>query len=284
MPALLSILKPHVKDLGSFTVRRLLPAAAQRMIGPFIFWDHMGPAAFKPGDGINVRPHPHIGLATVTYLFEGAMLHRDSLGTVQVVLPGDVNWMVAGNGMVHSERSRPEDLITGYRVHGIQSWVALPQAHEQGAPSFSHHLKASLPMIRPPGTELRLIAGTAFGERSPVPVYSDTLYLAAKLSANATFELPPEHEDRAVYVVEGDVMVAGVMIAPAQMAVLTPGETVSIHAATDARLMILGGAQMDGKRNFVASRRELIDNARMRWREQRFAPVPGETEFIPLPD
>jgi redox-sensitive bicupin YhaK (pirin superfamily) len=257
------------------------------MVGPFIFFDHMGPATFAPGSGVDVRPHPHIGLATVTYLFEGAILHRDSLGSVQRITPGDVNWMTAGSGIVHSERSPADERPAGPRLHGIQTWVALPQAHEGAEPEFSHHPKATLPSIERPGVAMRLIAGRAFGARAPVKTYSEMLYLAAEMAPEARLELPPEHEERAVYVVDGDVSVAGQAVAPYHLAVLAPGETVELAAATSARLMLLGGAKMDGDRivwwNFVASSRERIEAAKLRWSEQRFAPVPGETEFIPLP-
>jgi redox-sensitive bicupin YhaK (pirin superfamily) len=280
-------LKPHTKDIGGLEVRRLLPAHPHQMVGPFIFFDHMGPAEFAPGQGIDVRPHPHIGLATVTYLFEGAIMHRDSLGCVQRIEPGAVNWMTAGSGIVHSERTDPADRVTGARLHGIQTWIALPRAHEQTAPAFSHHPQSSLPVITQTGVEMRLIVGSAFGKKAPTPAFSEIFYLAAEMDAEAAFELPPEHEERAVYVVEGSVQVGGAALAPLHMAVLPAGAAVKIEAASAARLMLLGGAKMDGERhiwwNFVASSRELIEDAKARWREQRFAAVPGETEFIPLP-
>lgn len=288
MPAITTMLKPHVKDLGGFEVRRLLPAASRRMVGPFIFFDHMGPARFPPGQGIDVRPHPHIGLATVTYLFEGAILHRDSLGSVQRIEPGDVNWMTAGRGIVHSERTAPEDRAAGARLHGIQTWVALPEKDEQTAPGFTHHPRDTLPVITGPGVEMRLIAGHAFGSRAPATTYSDMFYLAVELAQGARIALPPEHEERGVYVVEGAVSVAGDPLAPLHMAVLPDHGTVEIAAASPARIMLFGGARMDGERhiwwNFVASSRELLEHAKTRWREGRFVPVPGETEFIPLPD
>lgn len=281
-------LKPHTKDLGGFEVRRLLPGHPQRMVGPFIFFDHMGPAAFAPGQGIDVRPHPHIGLATVTYLFEGALVHRDSLGTVQRIEPGDVNWMTAGDGIVHSERTAPQDRKTGVRLHGIQTWVALPKAHEQTAPCFSHHPKTSLPIITRPGVEMRLIVGAAFGENAPAPTFSEIFYLGVAMKAGASFDLPAEHEERGIYVVAGEVRVSGTPIAPLHLAVLPAGETTRVETASTAHLMLLGGARMDGERfiwwNFVSSSRDLIEDAKTRWREQRFPPVPGENEFIPLPD
>ena len=192
------VLKPHVKDIGGFEVRRLLPAFPRNLVGPFIFFDHMGPAAFAPGNGLDVRPHPHIGLATVTYLFEGAMMHRDSLGTVQRIEPGDVNWMTAGDGIVHSERTDPQDRAAGIRMHGIQTWVALPLSHERTAPEFHHHPASTLPVITEPGARLRVIAGHAFSARSPVRTYSDTLYVAAEMQAGGKIALPAEHEERGV--------------------------------------------------------------------------------------
>lgn len=282
-----TLLKPHTKDLGGFEVRRLLPGHPIRMVGPFVFFDHMGPATFPRGGGVDVRPHPHIGLATVTYLFEGALLHRDSLGSVQRIAPGDVNWMTAGHGIVHSERSPDDERAAGPRLHGIQTWVALPQADEQAEPTFSHHPRATLPAIERPGVAMRLIAGRAFGERAPVKTYSDMFYLAMDIAAGASIALPAEHEERAVYVVEGEVSMAGRSVAPCHLAVLAAGETVEVCATTPARLMLLGGAKMDGDRiiwwNFVASTREAIEAAKRRWSQQDFPPVPGETEFIPLP-
>ncbi|TMG83764.1 MAG: pirin family protein [Betaproteobacteria bacterium] len=288
MSAQIALLTPHVKDLGGFQVQRLLPAFPTKMVGPFIFFDHFGPAAFSAGQGIDVRPHPHIGLATVTYLFEGAIVHRDSLGTVQRIEPGDVNWMTAGKGIVHSERTAAEDRVAGRRLHGLQTWVALPKSHEQAEPEFSHHGKASLPQIALPGVRMRLIAGTAFGERAPTPTFSPIFYVAVEMDAGAAFDLYPEHEERGVYAVEGEIRVASERLAMHHMTVLEPWTTVRIEAETAALLILLGGTKMDGDRliwwNFVASSRELIDEASARWRGQTFARVPGETEFIPLPE
>jgi redox-sensitive bicupin YhaK (pirin superfamily) len=257
------------------------------MVGPFVFFDHMGPAVFAPGGGVDVRPHPHVGLATVTYLFDGALMHRDSLGSVQRITPGDVNWMTAGSGIVHSERSPDDERPAGPRLHGIQTWIALPLAHEDAGPEFSHHPKASLPAIERPGVAMRLIAGSAFGERAPVKTYSEMFYLAVDMATGATIVLPPEHEERGVYVVEGDVRVGDERVAEYHLAVLPSGKAVELSAARPSRLMLLGGAKMDGDRiiwwNFVASSRERIEAAKLRWSEQRFSPVPGETEFIPLP-
>ncbi|MDB5810458.1 MAG: pirin [Betaproteobacteria bacterium] len=282
------LFKPHTKDLGDFAVRRLLPAFPAKMIGPFIFFDHMGPADFPPGRGIDVRPHPHIGLATVTYLFEGRILHRDSLGSVQSIAPGDVNWMTAGAGIVHSERSSPEDRKAPQRLHGIQAWIALPRAHETTAPSFVHLPKEALPLIQRPGVAMRLIAGTAYGQRAPTPTYSEMFYLAVELEAGASIDLPGEHAQRGIYAVEGDISIDGEPLAPFHMAMFAGTDTIQIRAASASRVMLLGGAPMDGERliwwNLVASSQDMIDAAKQRWREQRFPPVPDETEFIPLPD
>lgn len=282
-------LTAHVKDLGDgFEVRRVLPAAARRMIGPFIFFDHMGPARFAPGRGIDVRPHPHIGLATVTYLFEGAIMHRDSLGCVQRIAPGDVNWMTAGRGIVHSERSPDDERATSRTLHGIQTWVALPRSDERTEPAFAHHPRSTLPFLQWGNAEMRLIAGTAYGLRSPVRTYTPMFYCAVVATGTARFELPDEHAERAIYVAEGHVSVGDAVVAPHTVAVINSGSSPGIHVTAGARLMLFGGAPMDGERhiswNFVASDLALIEEARERWRGQRFDPVPGETEFIPLPE
>jgi hypothetical protein len=278
----------RARDLGSFEVRRVLPARERQRVGPFIFFDHFGPVAFGPGEGMDVRPHPHIGLATVTYLFEGAMVHRDSTGVVQRIEPGAINWMTSGRGIVHSERGDPALRKSARRMYGIQSWVALPKAHEDAEPAFSHHAAATLPKIRLPGVEMRLIAGDAFGEKSPAPTFSRMFYLAAELEAGAALTLPPEHEERGVYLVQGDVSVSGIALPEKNLAYLPAGEKVEIKAKSQSRVMLLGGEKMDGPRhiwwNFVASSKEKIETAKQRWREQKFAAVPGETESIPLPD
>lgn len=282
------LLKPHAKDLGGFEVQRLLPSIDAQMIGPFIFFDHFGPASFLPGQGVDVRPHPHIGLATVTYLLEGAMMHRDSLGSVQRIDPGDVNWMTAGAGIVHSERTSPEDRASGQRLHGLQTWVALPKAHEQDEPSFAHYASASLPKITLPGVTMRLIAGTAFGQRSPASTFSPMFYVAAEMEAGSALDLYPEHEQRGVYAIEGELVIAGEALPVHHMAVLQPWSTVRIEARSRVVMVLLGGSKLDGERllwwNFVASSKELIDAASARWRERKFAPVPDESEFIPLPE
>jgi redox-sensitive bicupin YhaK (pirin superfamily) len=283
-----SLVKPRTRDLGDLTVRRVLPSMPYKMVGPFIFLDHMGPETFPAGRGIDVRPHPHIGLATVTYLFEGEIVHRDSVGSVQAIAPGDVNWMTAGRGIVHSERTAPELRRTGPRVHGIQTWVALPRANELAEPAFHHHPKESLPRVSAAGVEMRVIAGTGFGAGPPGAVFSPMLYVAAELEPGGAFELDAEHEERGIYAVQGEISVAGAAVPPQHLAVLHGRATVEVGAATRARVMLLGGARMDGDRfiwwNFVASSRELIEEAKQRWREQRFPRIPGETELVPMPD
>lgn len=284
-----SLIKPHVKDLaGGFVVRRLLPSHPHKMVGPFVFFDHMGHIDFAPGSGLDVRPHPHIGLATVTYLFEGAILHRDSLGFVQEIRPGDVNWMTAGSGIVHSERSPAALRASGGALHGIQVWVALPKADENTTPSFEHHPASSLPEITAPGVHLRLIAGAAFGKTSPVTTFSDMFYAAVDMEQGARFRIPAEHRERAVYLVEGSLQIDGDPLAERHMAVLPEAQDLTIEAVTKARVMLLGGKPLDGDRfiwwNFVASSKEAIAQAKEKWRAQGFGKVPEETEWIPLPD
>lgn len=288
MPApILHRIAGRARDIG-IPVRRILPAAGHRMVGPFIFLDHMGPVEMPPGRGMDVRPHPHIGLATVTYLFEGEIEHRDSLGVVQTIRPGDVNWMVAGRGIAHSERTGAEQRKRGVSMNGIQSWVALPRAHEEAEPSFRHHPTASLPAREADGVALRLIAGTLADLRSPVAVFSPTLYADLAMESGAEFALPPEHAERAAYVADGEVTADGESVAAGTLAIFAAGGTIALRASTPSRVMILGGAPMDGERliwwNFVSSSAERIERAKDEWRGGRFAKVPGETEFIPLPD
>lgn len=284
------VLEGRPRDLGGFAVRRVLPAGGLQTVGPFIFFDHMGPARFAPGQGVDVRPHPHIGLATVTYLFEGEFLHRDSLGTAQRIRPGDVNWMVAGRGIVHSERTPPDvrGAAGGSAIHGIQTWVALPQSSEEAEPSFEHHPAATLPEIRAAGATMRLIAGEACGRRAPTSVFSPMFYLAATIEAGAAVELPGEYAERAVYVAEGQVVVAGEQHGVGHMVVFEAGTPASLRAVTAARVMLLGGAPLDGPRhiwwNFVSSSAARIERAKDDWRAERFAAVPGDDERIPLPD
>jgi redox-sensitive bicupin YhaK (pirin superfamily) len=287
------VLEPRARDLGDFQVRRLLPAPGLQTVGPFIFFDHMGPAEFGPDQGVNVRPHPHIGLATVTYLFEGAFMHRDSLGTAQVIRPGDVNWMVAGRGIAHSERTPPEvrDARGHARAHGVQTWVALPREHEETEPSFTHHPASTLPRVVRGGVQLTVIAGTAFGERSPVAVLMPTLYVDALFERDgASCVLDAEHAERAVYVVQGLLEIGGTTCGEGQFVVLAAdaGAVTLRSCAAHTRAMLTGGAPLDGPRhlwwNFVSSSRERIEAAKQQWREQRESPVPGDPERIPLPD
>ncbi len=283
-----AVLKPHLRDIGNLTVRRVLPAMAARLIGPFIFFDHMGPAMLAPGVGLDVRPHPHIGLATVTYLFEGSIMHRDSLGSEQKIVPGDVNWMTAGRGIVHSERTPEEDRGRGLTIHGIQTWVALPLAHEDDEPSFEHHASSTLPQIERNGVTLRVIAGTAFGQTAPTTTFSGTLYVAASFAPGSAFALEPEHDERGVYLVEGDLAIDGETLEAGQMAVLSQDETVTLSSDNGATVMLLGGEKLDGERfiewNFVSSAREKIERAKAAWMNQEMGKVPGETEWIPLPE
>jgi len=282
------LLQPHDKDLGGgFNVRRLLPAAQRRSVGPFVFFDHFGPATEQPGMAHDVRPHPHIGLSTVTYLFEGAMMHRDSIGSVQEILPGAINWMTAGRGIVHSER-KPERLKADtYVNHGLQLWAALPQAHEETEPSFEHTPAGGIPEVVEQGVAVRVLVGEAFGQRSPVKTLSQTIYLDIALPAGGRFELPALAPELAVYAVDADVRVNGESIPAHTMAVLPDGQGAVLTCDTAARLMVIGGEPLDGPRyitwNFVSSRRERILEAGSDWAAQRMGHVPGETEFIPLP-
>jgi redox-sensitive bicupin YhaK (pirin superfamily) len=282
-----TIVVPHTRDLGGFSVRRVLPAIERRMVGPFVFFDQMGPALFEPGTGIDVRPHPHIGLATVTYLFEGEILHRDTLGSVQAIRPGEINWMTAGRGIAHSERTGPETRAAGGRLAGIQSWVALPKDDEETEPGFAHHGAAALPIVAGDGKEVRLLIGAAFGARSPVRTFSETLYADIALAAGAQLEVPHEPEERALYLVEGTIAIAGEEFAPGRLLVLRPATEIVVAARSATRLMLLGGAPLDGPRhvwwNFVSSSHDRIEQAKADWQAGRFAGIPGESDFIPLP-
>ena len=283
-----TVIVPRARDLGGFSVRRALPSVQRQMVGPFIFFDQMGPAEFLLGNGLDVRPHPHIGLATVTYLFAGEIMHRDSLGTAQPIRPGDVNWMTAGRGIAHSERSPESERATGGSLFGIQAWVALPAVAEETVPSFAHHGKDALPMIADEGKEVRLITGSLYGERSPVPTFTAMFYADARLATGAKLPLPAEHEERAVYVTDGEIKVAGDRFAAGQLLVFRPGDQITLVATQPSRLLLLGGEPMDGPRhiwwNFVSSRQDRIEQAKADWRAGRFTAVPGETEFIPLPE
>ena len=276
------------KDLGGFSVRRALPSVQRRMVGPFVFLDHMGPANFAAGDGLDVRPHPHIGLATVTYLVEGSILHRDTLGFEQPILPGDVNWMVAGRGIAHSERSDATSRQIARRMQGIQSWVALPQAHEETDPGFFHHPGATLPHLTDTGVAVTVIAGTAYGVEAPVRVLSQTLYADAILAEGAILPLPDEHAERAIYIIEGTIDIAGDRFEAGSLLVFRPGDAITVRAISASRIMLAGGEPADGPRhvwwNFVSSNLDRIEQAKSDWRARRFGTVPGDaTEFIPLP-
>ena len=281
--------KTRLHDLGEgFVVRRLLPVLSARHVGPFVFYDHMGPADFAPGKGLDVRPHPHIGLATVTWLFEGSIRHRDSLGSLADITPGAVNWMTAGRGIAHSERTPPQARRSGQRMHGIQVWVALPRAHEEAPPAFQHHAAERLPRIRRPGAELVLIAGAAYGSASPVEVFAPMFLLEARLEAGAELLLPAEHAERGVHVIEGELDWGGLALTAAQMAVQAGPPPPLLRATQASRAILFGGAPLDGERhlwwNFVSSSLERIEQAKADWAAQRFAKVVGdEDEFIPLP-
>jgi redox-sensitive bicupin YhaK (pirin superfamily) len=283
-----TLIAGRTRDLGSFSVRRALPSMQRRLIGPFIFWDHMGPAELGPGHGMDVRPHPHINLATVTYLFEGEIVHKDSLGSDQAIRPGDVNWMTAGRGIVHSERTGAELRKTGGAVHGIQSWVALPTELEETEPAFQHIDGKLLPELDEKGVRLRVIAGTAFGATAPVHVMSPTFYVEARLNAGAELTLPEAYEERAAYVVEGAIECDGQTVPTATMAIAEGGVRATIRALQPARVMLLGGAPIGQRHiwwNFVSSSEERIERAKREWKGGAFPRVPGDdVEFIPLPE
>jgi redox-sensitive bicupin YhaK (pirin superfamily) len=289
-----TVIVPRARDLGSFDVRRALPSTERQMVGPFIFFDQAGPAEFVTGKGIDVRPHPHIGLATVTYLYRGEFQHRDSLGSNQMIYPGEVNWMVAGNGVTHSERTSAETRLHPHQLFGVQTWVALPETHEESAASFEHHGKNELPKLSDRGVDLTLILGRAYGKRAPVSVFSDLFYADAVLAPQAKLPLPDDHEDRGVYVLGGSVDVAGQNFEAGRMMVFRPGDGMAVTAGeAGAHLMLLGGETLNGPRhvwwNFVASSKEKIDAAKEAWGQGdwahgRFQLPPGDTsEFIPLP-
>jgi redox-sensitive bicupin YhaK (pirin superfamily) len=282
-------------DLGDgFIVTRILPQAARRSIGPFVFFDYFGPVDFPPGKGVDVRPHPHIGLATVTYLFEGAQMHRDTLGSVQEIKPGEVNWMTAGRGIAHSERTGPELRARGHRLHGIQTWVGLPEKDQEAEPAFQHFGAHELPERNEKGVTLRLVTGEAFGLASPVKVFSPIFYAEARFEAGGSLTVTPEHEERALFIVEGELQIGGgnngvEIHGEGAMLFLEKNETVTLFGNGAARVMLLGGAPLDGTRhiwwNFVSSSRERIDQAKADWRAGRFGAIPGDDkEFIPLPE
>ena len=282
-----TIVTPRDSDIGGgFLVRRLLPAAELRALGPFIFIDHLGPATFEPGSGIDVRPHPHIGLATVTYLFEGEILHRDNLGCVQLIESGAINWMTAGRGIAHSERTPPHVRRQRHTLHALQLWVALPEADEETEPVFCHYGAETIPFFTQNGASVRVLIGSAAGATSPVQTFSPTLYLEVVLKAGATFTLPDDVEERGVYVVSGGVRVGETVISTHSLTAFEAGAEIKLLATEECRLVVIGGQPL-GKRivwwNLAATRRELIEAAKTAWKEGRFAVIPGETEFAPLP-
>ena len=287
MSGIRRLLQPHIKDLGGFQARRSLPHQDCQLIGPFIFFDHLGPAVFPPGKGVDVRPHPHINLATVTYLFEGVLLHRDSLGSVQEIQPGAVNWMIAGRGIVHSERTPDADRKYNSTLHGIQTWVALPEEHEETEPWFRHHPANQLPKWLKNGVSITLIAGESMGRTSPVQTFSAMIYLDVSLPAGTQFTLPIEYSEMAVYSVTAGIKVDDKPLEQHRLALLARENGVKIAADIQARCVVIGGEPV-GERykwwNFVSSRPERIEQAKQDWKANRFAQVPGETEFIPLPE
>jgi redox-sensitive bicupin YhaK (pirin superfamily) len=283
------VIVPRSVDLGGFAVRRALPHVKRRMVGPFIFFDHFGPVEFRAGAGIDVRPHPHIGLATVTFLFDGEIMHRDSLGSAAAIRPGDVNLMTAGRGIVHSERTAPDHRAGGERLHGLQLWLAMPAADEEIDATFAHHDQAELPVVAGDGKIVRVVIGNLYGKRSPVPTLSDTILADAALTPGAVLPIDADTQERALYVVAGEIDVAGDRFAAGRLIVLRPGDPMAVTAANEARVILAGGAALDGPRhiwwNFVSSRKERIEQAKADWKLGRFDTVPGdEAEFIPLPE
>jgi len=283
------VIVPRARDLGGFSVRRALPAAGKQMVGPFIFFDQMGPAEFLIGTGIDVRPHPHIGLATVTYLFDGEIMHRDSLGSAMPIKPGELNLMSAGSGVVHSERTSPEQRALGPRLFGIQAWAALPASHEETAPSFAHYEAADLPRIAGEGKTVRLIMGALFGKTSPAAFPHPSFYAEAVMAPGAVLPLDPDYDERAIYIASGEIDIAGETFGAGRLLIFRPGDRISVLAISQSRLMLLGGEPMDGPRhiwwNFVSSSKDRINAAKADWKARRFASVPGDIEeFIPLPE
>ena len=281
------LIEPHIQDLGGFQARRLLPSDILTLVGPFIFFDHLGSAEFPPGKAVDVRPHPHINLATVTYLFEGVLLHRDSVGSVQEIHPGAVNWMTAGRGIVHSERTPDAERDKKAILHGIQTWVALPAEYEETEPWFRHHPATDLPTWKEAGVSFTLIAGEAYGRKSPVQTFSPMIYLDIQLSPRAQFTLPGNYSEQAVYSVTEGLQINGFTLEQHRLAVLTSGKAVNISADRTARCIVIGGEPVGERQkwwNFVSSRPERIEQAKRDWAEGRFEQVPQETEFIPLPE
>jgi redox-sensitive bicupin YhaK (pirin superfamily) len=276
------------RDLGGFSVRRALPSSRRRLVGPFVFLDHFGPSIFRPGEAFDVRPHPHIGLSTVSYLFDGAIVHRDSLGYAETTRPGEISLMTAGRGIVHSERTGLEDRKTGFSMLGLQAWVALPQTHEEGAPSFEHYTTQKIPEHSAEGKTIRVLMGSAYGLASPVRQDWNTLYVDISLDVAARLPVDADTEERAIYIVSGEVRLAGDLFGVGSLLVLRPGDALMVEAVTAARMVLVGGATMDSPRhiwwNFVSSSKERIEQAKEDWKQGRFKTVPGDPEFIPLPD
>ena len=283
-----TIIAPREHDIGSLVVRRAVPTIQARSVGPFVFVDHMGPAVFEPGVGVDVRPHPHIGLATVTFLWSGTIRHRDTLGSLQDINPGDVNWMTAGRGIAHSERTPAELREGGLPLHGMQTWVALPRPREEDAPAFHHHAAASLPRVERKGATLRVIAGTAYGEASPVDVFSDTLNVAIDLEADAEIAIDATHRERALYILEGDAQLDGADLPARHLVLPDRGSPAVLRAKTPVKAMLFGGEPLDAPRhlwwNFVSSSKDRIEQAKQDWLEGRFGTIADETESIPLPE
>ncbi|HSX86007.1 MAG TPA: pirin family protein [Cellvibrio sp.] len=281
------VLKPKTKDLGGFSVRRVLPTIHQKKVGPWVFLDHMGPVTFPEGKGVDVRPHPHIGLATVTYLFEGEVLHRDSLGNALWVRPGEINLMVAGRGIVHSERKRPESDTTSNRLHGLQMWLALPESMEDIDPAFYHYAEKDIPLVNINGVAVRLLIGAAYGATSPVKMFADTLYLEATLMQGQHLEIP-DAEERAIYIVSGELKVDAAVVPEYTMLVLNAEQKIVVSAVQETRIAVIGGEKINPRYidwNFVSSQKEKIELAKQKWKAGLFERVPGdENEFIPLPE
>ena len=283
------VIVPRTRDLGDgFAVRRALPHGKRQMVGPFIFFDHFGPVQFVPSKGMDVRPHPHIGLATVTYLFDGSIMHRDSEGNIQEIHPGAMNLMTAGRGIAHSERTPDLQRRTGQAMLGLQSWIALPKDREEIAPSFQHYSAELLPTVQDKGFTARVIAGSSFGATSPVTTISDWFYVEVALNEGMTAPLDTEYEERAIYIVDGEIEVAGERFEGPRLLVFRPGDRITVKAVRRTRMMFLGGTALEGPRhiwwNFVSSSKERIEQAKDEWKSGRFAQVPDETEFIPLPE
>jgi redox-sensitive bicupin YhaK (pirin superfamily) len=283
-----TVIIPNMRDIGDFSVRRVLPAPERRAVGPFVFFDHMGPTTFALGNGLDIRPHPHIGLSTLTYLYEGSILHRDSLGYKQQITPGAVNWMTAGRGIVHSERSGERVREQGQTLMGLQVWVALPKALEQCAAQFMHYSVSSLPELEADGARIRVVAGECFGVHARLETHSPLFYADISIAPGGRVKIAADYTERAIYLMAGTIEVDGATFTERRMVVLKPSAEIIVHSATGASFVVLGGEPLDGPRhlwwNFVASDRELIEQAKSDWRDGKFGHVPGDHDFIPLPE